>query len=231
MSIRQPCSASTAIMPVRPGHRVPRRGAARPRGARADISALCGAEAASIETAVATVHPDWPPEKVAAEVARIYAEINVDMLSRARIAVRASRRRRWRKTLSSIRARSGQRTWNAQVETVANAGAQRHGCREHGGGIRWQQRRPRQAAVIKSPGKKPISFQKGGLHQSLGVPQGQPIPAAKMQQALSGKAGPNAQKQAQFAKNVLGKGQKTAAANRASAPSRKGSTRGARKGK
>lgn len=68
--------------------------------------------------------------------------------------------------------------------------------------------------TIKSPGKKPISFKKGGLHQSLGVPAGQPIPAAKMQQALAGKAGPTAQKQALFARNVLGQGQKTAAKNR-----------------
>ena len=68
--------------------------------------------------------------------------------------------------------------------------------------------------VIKGkPGAKPISFQKGGLHQSLGVAAGKPIPAAKMQQALSGKAGPKAKQQAEFAKNVLGKGQKTAAKN------------------
>ena len=65
--------------------------------------------------------------------------------------------------------------------------------------------------TMKSPGKKPISFQKGGLHQSLGVPAGQPIPAAKMQQALSGKAGPKAKQQAEFSVNVLGKGRKTAA--------------------
>ncbi len=68
--------------------------------------------------------------------------------------------------------------------------------------------------TIKAPGKKPITFAKGGLHQSLGVPQGQPIPAAKMASALAGKEGPTTQKQAQFAKNVLGAGQKTAARNR-----------------
>jgi hypothetical protein len=76
--------------------------------------------------------------------------------------------------------------------------------------------------TIKAPGKKPISFRKGGLHQSTGTPAGKPIPAGKMQQALSGKLGPQAQKQANFAKNVLGQGQKTAAANR------KGSSRGAK---
>lgn len=68
--------------------------------------------------------------------------------------------------------------------------------------------------TMKAPGKKPITFAKGGLHQSLGVPQGQPIPAAKMADALAGKAGPKAAAQARFAQNVLKQGQKTAAKNR-----------------
>ena len=57
--------------------------------------------------------------------------------------------------------------------------------------------------VIKSPGKKPISFKSGGLHQSTGTPAGQKIPPAKMQAALNGKLGPKAAAQARFAKNVL----------------------------
>jgi hypothetical protein len=65
--------------------------------------------------------------------------------------------------------------------------------------------------TMKAPGKPPITFQKGGLHQSLDVPAGQPIPAAKMASALAGKEGPKAAAQARFAKNVLGKGRKTAA--------------------
>lgn len=55
----------------------------------------------------------------------------------------------------------------------------------------------------KKKGQKPITFQPGGLHQSLGVAQGVPIPKAKFQAALAGKAGPKAQRQAQFKKNVL----------------------------
>lgn len=51
------------------------------------VAALRSAEAASIETAVATVHPDWAPEDVAKEVGRIYAEMDIDLLSRARVAV------------------------------------------------------------------------------------------------------------------------------------------------
>lgn len=53
------------------------------------------------------------------------------------------------------------------------------------------------------PGQKKISFRAGGLHASTGTPQGKKIPAAKKAAALSGKLGPKAKKQAQFAKNVL----------------------------
>ncbi len=52
-------------------------------------------------------------------------------------------------------------------------------------------------------GQKKITFTKGGLHKSLGVPAGQPIPATKMAGALAGNYGPKAQKQARFKKNVL----------------------------
>jgi hypothetical protein len=41
------------------------------------------------------------------------------------------------------------------------------------------------------------------LHATLGVPQGKKIPAGKMRDALAGKYGAKAKKQAQFAKNVL----------------------------
>lgn len=71
-------------------------------------------------------------------------------------------------------------------------------------------RKPKKT-TIKAPGKKPISFKPGGLHQSLGVPAGKPIPPGKMQAALAGKAGPKAKQQASFAKNVLAKGRRAAA--------------------
>lgn len=51
--------------------------------------------------------------------------------------------------------------------------------------------------------EKPLHFKKGALHSELGVPQGEKIPAAKMQAALSGKKGPLAEKRANFARNVL----------------------------
>ena len=63
-------------------------------------------------------------------------------------------------------------------------------------------------------GKKPVSFAKGGLHRSVGVPQGQKIPAAKMAAAKAGKYGAKAKKQANFATGMLAAGRKTAARNR-----------------
>lgn len=55
----------------------------------------------------------------------------------------------------------------------------------------------------KKKGQKPIKFTPGGLHQSLGVAQGVPIPKAKFQSALAGKEGSLAAKQARFKANVL----------------------------
>ena len=57
--------------------------------------------------------------------------------------------------------------------------------------------------VIKKEGKKPIHFKPGALHAELGVPQGEKIPASKMESALSGAKGALAKKRALFAKNVL----------------------------
>lgn len=59
-------------------------------------------------------------------------------------------------------------------------------------------------------GQKPVTFAKGGLHRSLGVPQGQKIPASKMAAAKAGRYGPKAQKQAQFASGMLAAGRRTA---------------------
>ena len=69
--------------------------------------------------------------------------------------------------------------------------------------------------VIKSPGKKDVSFQPGGLHKSLGVPAGETIPAAKMAAAKAGDYGPKAKAQAALATGMLAAGRKTAAKNRA----------------
>jgi hypothetical protein len=63
-------------------------------------------------------------------------------------------------------------------------------------------------------GKKPVSFKPGGLHKSVGVPQGQKIPAAKIAAAKAGRYGPKAKAQANLAAGMLAAGRKTAAKNR-----------------
>ena len=55
------------------------------------VAALRGAESASVETAVATVHPDWSQDQVKAEVAQIYEEMNIDVLARARVTIGAEK--------------------------------------------------------------------------------------------------------------------------------------------
>jgi hypothetical protein len=70
--------------------------------------------------------------------------------------------------------------------------------------------------TLKATGKDPITFEKGGLHRSLGVPADKPIPAKKMAAAAKGDFGPKAAKQANFAQNVLKQGRKTAARSRKS---------------
>jgi hypothetical protein len=74
---------------------------------------------------------------------------------------------------------------------------------------------PAKTTTIKGGGgEKPVVIKKGGLHQSLGVPEGQNIPPAKMAAAKAGKYGPLAAKQANMATGMLAAGRKTAARNR-----------------
>lgn len=72
----------------------------------------------------------------------------------------------------------------------------------------------KKTTTMKAPGKDPVTFEKGGLHRSLGVPQGQKIPAKKVAAAARGEYGPRAQKQANMAKGMLAAGRKTAAKGR-----------------
>lgn len=63
-------------------------------------------------------------------------------------------------------------------------------------------------------GQKPVTFAKGGLHRSVGVPEGKKIPAPKMAAARAGKYGARAKKQASFAQGMLAAGRRTAAKKR-----------------
>ncbi len=60
----------------------------------------------------------------------------------------------------------------------------------------------------KKKGQKQITYVKGGLHASLGVPHDKPIPAGKMAAALRGDYGPKAKKEALLARNVFHVGRK-----------------------
>jgi len=71
-------------------------------------------------------------------------------------------------------------------------------------------RRLKLTTISGGKGQSPVTFRKGGLHQSLGVPQGQKIPASKMAAAKSGSYGPLAKKQANFAQGMLAAGRRTA---------------------
>ena len=68
--------------------------------------------------------------------------------------------------------------------------------------------------TIRKKGKKPITFEEGGLHRSLGVPMDKKIPAGKMHAAMAGDYGPKAKKQAMMAQGPLAKGRRTAARGR-----------------
>lgn len=59
-------------------------------------------------------------------------------------------------------------------------------------------------------GQGKVTFQKGGLHKSVGVPEGKKIPASKMAAAKKGEYGPKAKKQATMAQGMLAKGRRTA---------------------
>lgn len=76
-------------------------------------------------------------------------------------------------------------------------------------------KKPAKTQTIAAPGQgKPVTFDKGGLHKSVGVPQGQKIPAKKVADAAAGKYGPKAKAQANMAQGMLAAGRKTAASNR-----------------
>jgi hypothetical protein len=71
--------------------------------------------------------------------------------------------------------------------------------------------RTKKTVTMRAKGKKPVTFRKGGLHRSLGVPEGSKIPASKMAAAKAGNYGPLAKKQANMATGMLAKGRRTAA--------------------
>jgi hypothetical protein len=60
------------------------------------------------------------------------------------------------------------------------------------------------ADTFSVPGTGIKGIRKGGLHETVGVPEGQPIPASKKAAALAGKYGSKGVKQAQLAETLGG---------------------------
>jgi hypothetical protein len=84
------------------------------------VAAMRGAEAASIETAVSMLHPDWTPEDVALEVQRIYAEIDINILSRARMQLSPGPGETAGQVLEEIPGAIGATDVASQAEALAN---------------------------------------------------------------------------------------------------------------
>jgi A118 family predicted phage portal protein len=85
------------------------------------VAALRGAESISIETAVATAHPDWDTDEVGAEVQRIYAEMSLDAMSRARVMISGMPTETLGQQLEEIPGALGTTDVSRQVEDVAGA--------------------------------------------------------------------------------------------------------------
>ena len=60
----------------------------------------------------------------------------------------------------------------------------------------------KQVRIDTGSGKKDITFSKGGLHRTVGVPEGQKIPASKVAAAARGDYGEKGKKQANLAKGL-----------------------------
>jgi len=72
----------------------------------------------------------------------------------------------------------------------------------------------RKLIKLRARGKKPITMRKGGLHRTVGVPEGEKIPASKVRAARAGRYGPLGKKQAVAATGLLAAGRRTAARKR-----------------
>jgi hypothetical protein len=119
MAVDRVVFAST-VEPVRPDVEFPDAVLPDQMELAQTVAALRGAESASIETAVAMVHPDWTPEDVAMEVTRIYQEINIDLLSRAKIMIGGGPGESVADDLAEIPGAIGSTDVASQAEALAN---------------------------------------------------------------------------------------------------------------
>lgn len=119
MAVNQAVYGS-GITPVRPNVEFPDSVLPDALELAQTVAALRSAEAMSIETAVATAHPDWDKTQVAAEVGRIYQEMSLDAMSRARVTIGGSPTETLEQQLASIPVALAPTDRPEQVEQVAS---------------------------------------------------------------------------------------------------------------
>lgn len=62
---------------------------------------------------------------------------------------------------------------------------------------------PKKVTIKAKKGQKPITFEKGGLHETTNTPADEKVPASKVAAAAAGKYGKKGMMQANLMKNVL----------------------------
>jgi Phage portal protein, SPP1 Gp6-like len=87
LAVKRSVFNDTTVSPERPDCEFPDAIVPDPLELAQTASALAQADAASKETLVRMVHPDWTDAEVKAEVKMIYAELGTALLGRARIAL------------------------------------------------------------------------------------------------------------------------------------------------
>jgi hypothetical protein len=87
LAVKQSVFNDTSVTPERPDCEFPDAIVPDPLELAQTAQALTAADAASKETLVRLVHPDWTDDEVKAEVRQIYAELGTQLFGRARISL------------------------------------------------------------------------------------------------------------------------------------------------
>jgi len=87
LAVKQSVFYDNSVTPERPEAEFPETISEDPLELAQTANAIAQAEAASKETLVRIIHPDWTDEEVKQEVRMLYAELGTTLLGRARIAL------------------------------------------------------------------------------------------------------------------------------------------------
>jgi hypothetical protein len=89
LAVKRAVFNDASVTPERPEVEFPETVSADPLELAQTANTIAQAEAASKETLVRIIHPDWTEEQVKTEVRMLYAELGTTLLGRARIALAA----------------------------------------------------------------------------------------------------------------------------------------------